>query len=202
MLNHSKTIISSAVLTTNSVNINSQACPACWHRSHSPADPAPSGILPYPPSLNPKPWGDRIPKQSGNAEECNRIDPDTLPLCLVAPHGTLSVLSVAKGSSQWWWWWWWHNCDLSTVAHFKVKKREPGTGLSAYLCVCVCVCPPSVCECRRVTCAAVSKNRLTVTGMCRREQARVRVSHSKYTQYKQKQRLESPFASYLWGTAF
>lgn len=50
-----------------------------------------------------KTMGGRIPKQSGNAGECNRIDPDALLLNLVAPHGTLSKLSVAKGSSQWWW---------------------------------------------------------------------------------------------------
>lgn len=127
-------IISSAVLTTNSININSQACPACWHRSHSPADPAPSGILPYPPTLNPKPWGAGFQNKAVTQRSVTVSIQTLFSSTLVAPHGTSSVLSAAKGSSQWWWW---HNCDLSTVAHFKVKKREPRTGLSAYLCVCV-----------------------------------------------------------------
>lgn len=127
--------------------MNSQACPACWHRSRNPADPARSDILPYHPSLNPKPWGCRIPEDNVNVRKRQGVDLNTLLFCLRAPHGARGA--VIGGVAQQW---------LISCCSPRLKKK-------ANACMCVSVWKT---ECLRVTSAAVSKLRLTVRSMCHR----------------------------------
>lgn len=99
----------------SALRINSKGCPACWHRSHIPAGPAHSGILPYPPIINPKPSGTEFPKTTLTSGMCYAVDPNTLSSGLLTPLCELWEQWVV-GVAQLW---------LINCWSKRVKKENP-----------------------------------------------------------------------------